>query len=110
MPRKPFRSDLTDAEWAILVALTPGFNRVGARRPTPAANSWMPCVTCFGVGSPGGPCPMNTRPVRRSPTSSASGASIGVGDRSMTGCESGFASRPAQLTAAILDSQLVRTT
>ena len=79
--RRPYPSDLSDAEWALLEPLLVSAERRG-RPPKcgPPGALRTPCSTCLGAGVRGGCCPGNTRHGKPSTTTSGSGAGTGTAE------------------------------
>ena len=106
------RHRLTDAEWRLLASLVPAA-KPGGRPPLHDRRELVNAMAIgCGPAAPGGCCPLTCRPGRPSPTTAAPGGNRGGGNRSMppSALRSGSARAGAHPSAAILDSQSVKTT
>jgi putative transposase len=102
LARRPYSTDLTDAEWQLLPPLIPAPKPGG--RPTIHDRRELVNAMAYWLraGCAGGCCPMTCHPGRPSTTSSAAGDSKGCRSKSTIGCMSwnaagkGGRPRPAQ--------------
>jgi putative transposase len=111
-PRRPYATDLTDAEWRLLAPLIPA-PKPGGRPASMTAASWStPWPPGCGPAAPGGCWPMTCHPGRASTTPSAAGDK-GLWEQLhgvLRAQERLRQGRPPTPSAAILDSQRVKTT
>lgn len=92
MARRPYPTDLSDAEWELIDPHIPAVKSGGRQQSIPAGNWWTPCPTCCAVAVPGACCHMTFHPGKRSITTSAAGARPVSSKRSTMLCVSRFAS------------------
>jgi Putative transposase of IS4/5 family (DUF4096) len=111
-PRRSYATDLTDAEWQLLAPFIPE-PKPGGRPPIHDRRELVNAMAYWlGPAAPGGCCPMTCRPGRPSTLLAllAAAGRVGTGPRHPPRPGALRQSRPSTPSAAILDSQSVKTT
>ena len=110
--RKPYPTDLTDAQWEILAPLIPEVSPNTTQETIRDANSSMACSTSCERAVRGETCHTTCPTERPSTTISESGKTQGIWENAMTTLRKQTRqsiNREEEPSAAIIDSQSIKT-